>query len=79
MVERAMQFLMLHVIWKARRFVTLSLSAGGEELETLRESIKEQRDTLLEKLVEYALGTQSNTLLEVRRAVRNYLLFSSSA
>ena len=71
-----MQFLMLHVIWKARRFVTLSASGGTEgeaEVEALRESTREQRDTLLEKLVEYALGTQSNTLLEVRRAVRVFV------
>lgn len=77
MVERAMHFLMLHVIWKARHFMN---NRDAQDAEALQESVREQRDALLEKLVEYALGTQSNTLLEVRRAVRLSFppLFSSS-
>lgn len=59
-----------------------SLDSPSEEVEALQESVRGQRDVLLEKLVEYALGTQSNTLLEVRRAAFEklltlYILFSA--
>ena len=71
MIERALQFLTLHIVWKARR-----LPADAEppaEEEQFREKVKEQRDTLLEKLVEYAVGTQSNTIEGVKRAARGFL------
>ena len=84
MVERAIHFLMLHTIWKARHFMTANAlsTESPDDLEALQESVREQRDVLLEKLVEYALGTQSNTLLEVRRAAFEklltlYILFSA--
>jgi cohesin complex subunit SA-1/2 len=66
MVDRALHLLTLHVIWKARNLVHLAT-----EEESYRETLREQRDSLVEKLVEYAIGTQSNTLLSVKRAVRD--------
>ena len=66
MVDRALHLLSLHVIWKARNLVQ-NASATGED--QLQESLREERDILLEKLVEYAIGTHSNTLLGIRRAV----------
>ena len=67
MVDRALQLLTLHIMWKAR-----GLPAGAgltpEELQ-FRDKLKEERDSLLEKLVEFAVGTQSNTVEGVRRAV----------
>lgn len=68
MVDRALQVLTLHIMWKAR-----SLPAGEElspEEMQFRDKLKEERDSLLEKLVEFAVGTQSNTVEGVRRAVR---------
>ena len=66
MVDRALQLLTLHIMWKAR-----GLPAGAEltpeELQS-RDKLKEERESLLEKLVEFAVGTQSNS---VRRAVRH--------
>ena len=72
MVDRALHLLTLHIIWKARNLVHLAT-----EEEAFRETLREQRDILLEKLVEYAVGTQSNALLGVRRAVGFlYIVFS---
>ncbi|KAH8112371.1 hypothetical protein DFH11DRAFT_1607236 [Phellopilus nigrolimitatus] len=72
MVDRALQLLTLHIIWKARNFMR-SLGSSTDE-EQLQEALREQRDILLEKLVEYAIGTQSNTLLGVKRAAFQNLL-----
>lgn len=66
MIDRTLHLLTLHVIWKARNLVHLAT-----EEESYRETLREQRDSLVEKLVEYAIGTQSNTLLSVKRAVRD--------
>ena len=67
LVERGLQVLMLHVLWK-----TKGLPAEDEPtVEEIRyaEVMKEQRVSLSEKLVEYAVGTQSNTVEGVKRAV----------
>lgn len=67
MVDRALSLLSLHVMWKTRSFTR---STGTpEEKEAIQESVREQRDVLLEKLLEYAIGTQSNALVGVRRVV----------
>ncbi|KAI0827388.1 hypothetical protein BC628DRAFT_1369278 [Trametes gibbosa] len=72
MVDRAVQVLTLHIMWKARSL------PGGPELSPeemqVRNKLKEERDTLLEKLVEFAVGTQSNTIEGVRRAAFQNLL-----
>lgn len=67
MIDRSLCLMTLHVMWKAWG---LARSTGSEEDKmTTQESLREQRDTLLEKLLEYAVGTQSNTLNSVRRSV----------
>ncbi|KAI0772878.1 hypothetical protein BD413DRAFT_622407 [Trametes elegans] len=72
MVDRALQLLTLHIMWKAR-----GLPAGTElspdEIQ-FRDNLKEERNSLLEKLVEFAVGTQSNTVEGVRRAAFQNLL-----
>ncbi|KAI0672301.1 hypothetical protein C8Q78DRAFT_1026321 [Trametes maxima] len=72
MVDRALQVLTLHVMWKAR-----GLPAGAElspdEMQ-FRDKLGEERGSLLEKLVEFAVGTQSNTVEGVRRAAFQNLL-----
>lgn len=67
MVDRALHVLTLHVMWKARS-LPASLELSPEEMQ-LRDKLKEERESLLEKLVEFAVGTQSNTVEGVRRAV----------
>ena len=78
MVDRALQLLTLHIMWKAR-----SLPAAAElspDEVQFRDKLKEERESLLEKLVEFAVGTQSNTVEGVRRAVRHdqYVAWSTS-
>lgn len=67
MVDRALHLLTLHIIWKARNLMRTQVLEA--ELEQQQDALREQRDTLLEKLLEYAVGTQSNTLDVVKRAV----------
>lgn len=67
MIEQALNVLNLHIIWKARGLTSAEDPSADEAKH--RESLKEQRDTLLEKLVEYAVGTQSNTGESVKRVV----------
>lgn len=55
-------------MWKAK-YLTAEPHPSPEEVR-FREVFLEQREALLQKLVEYAVGTQSNTADGVRRAVR---------
>jgi cohesin complex subunit SA-1/2 len=67
MVSEALNLLSVHVIWKTK---TLPASDDrSPEEETVQESLLEQRNSLSEKLLEYAVGTQSNVVQGVRRAV----------
>ena len=76
MISQALNLLGLHILWKARG-LTAENEPSPEETR-FRETLKEQRESLLEKLVEYAVGTQSNTSESVKRTVR-VLIASSSA
>ena len=64
---------MLHVLWKTKGLPTED-EPTAEEIR-YAEVMTEQRVSLIEKLVEYAVGTQSNTVEGVTRAV-SYLKFS---
>lgn len=72
MIDHALNLLTLYVIWKARG-LTHAAEPATEEAQ-LRERLKECRDSLLEKLLEFAIGTQSNTADGVKRAVSIKLL-----
>ncbi|KAH8981938.1 hypothetical protein EDB86DRAFT_2973582 [Lactarius hatsudake] len=72
MIDQALNVLTLHVIWKARRLPTEVQPTPDDT--RLRESFLEQRETLLKRLVEYAVGSQSNTTDGVRRAAFQNLL-----
>lgn len=69
MVDRALQLLTLHIMWKARS-LPAAVELSPDEIQ-FRDKLKEERESLLEKLVEFAVGTQSNTVEGVRRAVRH--------
>lgn len=67
MVEQTLHLLTLHIIWKAKG---LSVEAAPSADDTRhQDALKAQREALIEKLIEYAVGTQSNTLDGVKRAV----------
>ena len=68
MIDHALQVLYLHILWKARG-LTASADPSPDEV-AFRDKLQEQRDSLVEKLIEYAIGTQSNTAEGVRRSVR---------
>lgn len=73
MIDQALNLLTLHIIWKARRLPTdVSLSPDDGRL---RESFREQREALFKRLVEYAVGSQSNTTDGVRRAASVCFIF----
>jgi cohesin complex subunit SA-1/2 len=67
MISQALNLLGLHILWKARG-LTAEAEPSPEE-HRFRETLKEQRESLLEKLTEYAVGTQSNTAEGVKRSV----------
>ncbi|KAK7678058.1 hypothetical protein QCA50_018999 [Cerrena zonata] len=67
MIDHALQVLYLHILWKAR-VLTASPDPTPDEI-AFRDKLKEQRDSLLEKLLEFAIGTQSNTAEGVRRSL----------
>ena len=67
MLDQALNLLTLYIIWKSRG-LTSAPEPSPEEI-SFREKLKEARDTLLDKLLEFAIGTQSNTSETVRRAV----------
>jgi hypothetical protein len=73
MVEQALNVLGLQIIWKAHGLTSEAelLSEGT----VFRDKLKEQRESLLEKLTEYAVGTQSNTVEGVKRAVSTVFLY----
>ncbi|KAH9934133.1 uncharacterized protein B0H18DRAFT_1207681 [Fomitopsis serialis] len=73
MVDRALQVLTLHIIWKARNLTATEGDLLPEE-QRFQEKLQEQRDALLEKLLEFAIGTQSNTAEGVRRAAFQNLM-----
>ncbi|KAF8892974.1 hypothetical protein BD779DRAFT_1609978 [Infundibulicybe gibba] len=72
MVEQALHVLTLHIIWKGKG-LTADNDPSPDEIR-FRETLKTQRGALLEKLVEYAVGTQSNTIDGVKRAAFKHLL-----
>ncbi|KAI1786918.1 hypothetical protein LXA43DRAFT_975514 [Ganoderma leucocontextum] len=72
MVDRALQLLTLHIMWKARS-LPAAVELSPDEIQ-FRDKLKEERESLLEKLVEFAVGTQSNTVEVVRRAAFQGLL-----
>lgn len=72
MIEQALHVLTLHIIWKSKG-LTVDNDPTPEEVR-YKETLVEERDSLLEKLVEYAVGTQSNTVEGVKRAAFKHLL-----
>ncbi|KAF9029519.1 hypothetical protein BDZ89DRAFT_1065307 [Hymenopellis radicata] len=69
MIEQVLHLLTLHIIWKSR-----GLASVSEEDTQYRETLEAQRSTLLEKLIEFAVGTQSNTVEGVKRSAFKNLL-----
>lgn len=64
MIDRALNILTMHIYWKTQRLTT-----DAEPDPEAKRVLAEQRDSLLEKLTEYAVGTQSNTVEGIKRAV----------
>ncbi|RDB23493.1 Cohesin subunit psc3 [Hypsizygus marmoreus] len=72
MIEQALHVLTLHIIWKSKSLAN-DVDPSPEETR-FKEVLVSQRESLLEKLVEYAVGTQSNTVDNVKRAAFKNLL-----
>ncbi|KZT59992.1 hypothetical protein CALCODRAFT_449346 [Calocera cornea HHB12733] len=83
MVDQCLKTLNLHVVWKTRRLLAEPDADPDAEAEpnALKSSLEDQRNTLLEKLTEYAVGTQSSPCEALRRSsfdalLTLYILFS---
>ena len=68
MIEHAMGVLYLHLSWRIRRAAELE-EYGPEETEL--EAIVEKRATLLAKMEDLCIGTNSNAVEGVKQAVRS--------
>ncbi|KAJ3814593.1 hypothetical protein F5876DRAFT_62181 [Lentinula aff. lateritia] len=86
MLEQSLQLLTLYIMWKSRRLLSIaSVSTATEDVQD-REQLISQRDSHVDKLIEYAVGTQvqGNGIVEgVKRvAFKNlldlYVLFLSA-
>ncbi|CAK5263770.1 unnamed protein product, partial [Mycena citricolor] len=78
MITQALEVLTKHLLWKTKKL--RPEDDMSEEAAAYREKLQEQRDMFLEKLVEYSVGTQSNTSEAVQRTafmclVNMYILF----
>lgn len=71
MVEQGLHLLGLHIIWKARSLPDVKHTSPDSDM--FRQTLREQRDSLIEKLVDYVVGQQSNTSEVVKRAVGSTL------
>ena len=67
MVEQGLHLLGLHIIWKARSLPDVKDTSPDSD--KFRQALREQRDSLIEKLTDYVVGQQSNTAEVVKRAV----------
>ncbi|KIJ64745.1 hypothetical protein HYDPIDRAFT_28110 [Hydnomerulius pinastri MD-312] len=72
MIEQGLHLLGLHIIWKTRGLP--DAKDASPDSEKFRDTLREQRDSLLEKLVEYVVGQQSNTAEGVKRAAFQNLM-----
>lgn len=68
MIDQAIHLLTLHLMWKLQQLTNTPEPSADAETQ-FQETFRVQRDSLLEKLVEYAVGSQSNTMEGVKRAV----------
>ncbi|KAJ4490347.1 hypothetical protein J3R30DRAFT_3693942 [Lentinula aciculospora] len=77
MLEQSLQLLTLYIMWKSRSLLSIaSVNTSAEETQD-RENLISQRDSLVEKLIEYAVGTQvqGNGIVEcVKRVAFKNLL-----
>ena len=71
MIDHGLSLLTLYIMWKARG-LTAATDPTPEEV-SYRDKLKECRDSLVDRLIEFAAGTQSNTSDGVRRAVGGLL------
>ncbi|KAF8452670.1 hypothetical protein L210DRAFT_3639153 [Boletus edulis BED1] len=72
MVEQGLYLLGLHIIWKARSLPDVKDTSPDSD--KFRQGLREQRDPLLEKLVDYVVGQQSNTAEVVKLAAFQNLM-----
>ncbi|CAE6429916.1 unnamed protein product [Rhizoctonia solani] len=72
MMNESLQLLVLYVAWKARHLQSIPLSDGDKS--KAYEELKEIRDALAERLIQFSVGTQTNTAEGVKRSAFQCLL-----
>ncbi|KAF8607344.1 hypothetical protein BDV93DRAFT_488383 [Ceratobasidium sp. AG-I] len=72
MMNESLQLLVLYIAWKAR--LLQSSPPAEADKEATYEELRVARDTLAERLTEFAVGTQSNTAEGVKRSAFQCLL-----
>ncbi|KAF8688572.1 STAG domain, partial [Rhizoctonia solani] len=72
MMNESLQLLVLYVAWKARLLQTSPMAE--DDRTKAYEELKEIRDALTERLVQFSVGTQTNTIEGVKRSAFQCLL-----
>ncbi|KAF8752143.1 STAG domain [Rhizoctonia solani] len=72
MMNESLQLLVLYVAWKARLLQTSPMAE--DDRTKAYEELKEIRDALTERLVQFSVGTQTNTIEGVKRIAFQCLL-----
>jgi len=67
MVSETLNLLAMHIIWKTKTIP--SQGSRTQDDKKAAQTLLEQRTALVQKLVEFAVGTQSNTAEAVKRVV----------
>ena len=67
MVSETLNLLAMHIIWKTKTLPSQGSRTPDDK--KAAEPLLEQRTALVQKLIEFAVGTQSNTAEAVKRVV----------
>jgi len=67
MVSETLNLLAMHIIWKTKALPSQGSRTPDDK--KAAQSLLEQRAALVQKLIEFAVGTQSNTAEAVKRVV----------
>lgn len=76
MVEHAIGLLGGHICWQLRAVKTETTASGAADLPAIL-ALSERRQSLLDRLEEYAVGSETNASEGVKQAVRRFRSSSS--
>jgi cohesin complex subunit SA-1/2 len=74
MVSETLNLLTMHIIWKTKSLPSQGTRTSDDK--KAAQTLLEQRTALVQKLIDFAVGNQSNTTEAVKRVVSSITNFS---